>query len=107
MPNLHRRKLASVLVKKWNIVKGDLVSVMRGKDFGKQGLVKKVFRDKNRLIVEGCNLVKKRLKPQGDQPGYVLTRESTIHYSNVMLVDPKTGYARFEHKTNGTENQHA
>jgi large subunit ribosomal protein L24 len=44
------------------------------------------------MIVDGCMLVKRRIKPQGDQPGYVMTKEATIHYSNVMLVDPKTGY---------------
>jgi large subunit ribosomal protein L24 len=92
MPNLHPKVLAKNLVKKWRIVKGDLVEVITGRDAGKQGVVKKVYRDKNRMIVDGCMLVKRRIKPQGDQPGYVMTKEATIHYSNVMLVDPKTGY---------------
>jgi large subunit ribosomal protein L24 len=91
MPNLHPKVLAKNLVKNWKIVSGDLVQVMVGKDAGKQGIVKKVLRHKNRLIVEGCMLQKKRVRPTGDQKGHIVTQEGSIHYSNVMLIDPKTG----------------
>ncbi len=66
--------------------------VMSGKDRGKKGKILKVFRDKDRVIVEGVNIVKKRIKPSAENPqGGIVEKEAPIHISNVMLVDPKTG----------------
>jgi len=90
MPNLNRTLMKRNRIKTWKIFRGDLVQVMKGKDAGKQGYVKKVYRKKNRLFVEGCNL-RRRMERSGNQQGSVVIKESPIHYSNVKLVDPKTG----------------
>ncbi len=79
-------------MKKFKIKTGDQVMVMSGKDRGKKGKILKVLRDKDRVIVEGVNIVKKRIKPSAENPqGGIVEKEAPIHISNVMLVDPKTG----------------
>ncbi len=79
-------------MKKFKIKKGDFVQVMSGKDRGAKGHVLKVLRDKDRVIVEGVNIVKKRVKPTTENPqGGIIETEAAIHISNVMIVDPKTG----------------
>eukprot|EP01112_Ceratiomyxa_fruticulosa_P016842 TRINITY_DN5141_c0_g1_i1.p1 TRINITY_DN5141_c0_g1~~TRINITY_DN5141_c0_g1_i1.p1 ORF type:complete len:186 (-),score=31.56 TRINITY_DN5141_c0_g1_i1:46-603(-) len=78
-------------IKKWNIIKGDKVQIMSGKDAGKQGVVKVVMRARNRLIVEGLNLVKKHMKSSAQYKGGIFTKESPIHYSNIALIDPSNG----------------
>ena len=57
MPSIHEKILKNNLITKWKILKGDVVQVTAGKDAGKQGTVKKVFRKKNRVLVEGVHLV--------------------------------------------------
>ncbi|NPA42947.1 MAG: 50S ribosomal protein L24 [Chlorobi bacterium] len=79
-------------MKKFKIKKGDLVQVMAGKDRGAKGHVLEVIRSKDRVIVEGVNIIKKRVKPSTENPsGGIIEKEAPIHISNVMLVDPKTG----------------
>eukprot|EP01080_Neovahlkampfia_damariscottae_P004442 gene4442-7817_t len=90
MPALHKKTLAKNLIKNWRILRGDLVQVMTGTDKGKQGVVTGVFRKKNRLVVEGVNLIKKHVKKTAETPGQVITKEAPIHYSNVLLVCPET-----------------
>jgi large subunit ribosomal protein L24 len=97
MPHLHKKILQKNLVKKWKILRGDLVSVMTGKDKGKQGLVKKVLRHKNRMVVEGVHIIKKHVKKSPQNPGSIVKKESTIHYSNVKLVCPETGFFLFKY----------
>jgi large subunit ribosomal protein L24 len=76
------------------IKKNDLVVVIAGNDRGKRGKVLKVYPDKRRVIVEGVNFVKKHQKPTQTRPqGGIMTREGSIHISNIMLVDPKSGEA--------------
>lgn len=76
---------------KLKIKKGDLVEVIAGKDKGKQGKVIGVIIDKSRVLVEGVNRVKRHTKPSQKNPqGGILEKEAPIHYSNVLLVDPKT-----------------
>ena len=77
--------------KKLRIKKGDQVAVVEGAYKGKKGKVLEVFPAKNRAIVEGVNVVKKHQKPTNDQPGGIIDREASIHLSNLMLVDPKSG----------------
>ncbi len=73
------------------IRKGDRVVVITGADKGKQGEVLVVKPKENRAIVQGVNVAKKHVKPQGmGKPGGIIEQEATIHLSNVMLVDPKT-----------------
>jgi large subunit ribosomal protein L24 len=68
------------------IKKGDVVKVMTGADKGKTGRVIKVLRTRDRLMVEGVNLVKKHTRPTQENPqGGIVEKESTIHISNVQL----------------------
>ncbi len=70
--------------------KGDKVIVTTGKDKGKEGVVERVFRDKNKVVVENLNMVTKHVKPQGGEQGQRIQKEAAIHASNVMLIDPKS-----------------
>ncbi|MGI8921312.1 MAG: 50S ribosomal protein L24 [Solirubrobacteraceae bacterium] len=76
------------------IRRDDQVIVISGKERGKKGKVLRTIPARERVIVEGLNMVKRHTKPtpQGDQGG-VIEREAAIHVSNVMLVDPKDGRA--------------
>ena len=72
--------------------KNDTVVVRAGKDRGKRGRVLRVIADKNRLVVEGVNMIKRhtRPNPQKNIKGGIVEREAPIHASNVMLLDPET-----------------
>ncbi|EUJ28124.1 50S ribosomal protein L24 [Listeria sp. FSL L7-1582] len=75
-----------------HVKKGDKVQVITGKDKGKSGKIIAAFPKKDRVIVEGLNMVKKHTKPSNVNPqGGILNVEAPIHVSNVMLIDPKTG----------------
>jgi large subunit ribosomal protein L24 len=74
------------------IKKGDLVRVITGNDRGKEGKILKVFPDKNRIIVEKVNLIKRHTRASKDVPqGGIIEKEGPINASNVMLVCPNTG----------------
>ena len=78
-------------MKKFNIHKGDTVFVNAGNDKGKTGKVLEVIREKDRVIVEGINMVSKHTKPNAKYPqGGIVKQEAGIHVSNVSLIDPKT-----------------
>jgi large subunit ribosomal protein L24 len=78
--------------KKLHIKKGDTVVVITGNYKGRKGRVLEVIRKTNRAIVEGVNMVKRHSKPDAKNPqGGIIEKESSIHISNLMLVDPKTG----------------
>lgn len=71
---------------------GDKVVVISGKDKGKTGVVLTAFPKKDRVIVEGVNIMKKHQKPSQMNPeGGILETEAPIHVSNVMHVDPESG----------------
>jgi large subunit ribosomal protein L24 len=73
------------------IKKNDNVIVIAGNEKGKTGKVLKVFPKKQRVIVEGVNIVKRHTRPSQKNPqGGIIKKEATIHISNVMLIDPKT-----------------
>ncbi|MBN20538.1 MAG: 50S ribosomal protein L24 [Bdellovibrionaceae bacterium] len=81
-----------MLRKKFKVRTGDLVEVVAGKDKGKQGKILKLYLNRDRVLVEGVNVVKKHVKPSQTNPqGGITTHPAAIHVSNVMLVDPKTG----------------
>jgi large subunit ribosomal protein L24 len=73
------------------------VEVIAGKDRGKQGRVLRVDLRRERVYVEGLNIVKRHMRPQqvagtrGEAIGGVIEREGPIHVSNVMVLDPKDG----------------
>jgi large subunit ribosomal protein L24 len=78
--------------KKLHIKKGDTVIVISGNSKGQSGKVLEVVREDERAIVEGVNLVSKHTKPNAKSPqGGIIKQEATIHVSNLMLKDPKTG----------------
>lgn len=73
--------------KKLNIKVGDTVKVISGESKGSEGKVLVIDRAKNRVIVEGVNVVKKHVKPSASNPqGGIEEKEAGIHISNVMLV---------------------
>jgi len=72
--------------------KGDVVQIMTGEYKGKSGKILKVLKEKEKLIVEGINMVKRHTKPnQKNQNGGIIEKEAEIHKSNVMLLCPKSG----------------
>lgn len=73
------------------IRKSDMVMVISGNARGKTGKVLKVYPDRDRIIVEGVNIMKRNTRPNQKNPqGGIVQREAPIHVSNVMLIDPKT-----------------
>ncbi len=76
-------------MKKFRVKKGDTVYVNAGNDKGKTGKILEVIKEKDRVIVEGINMVSKHTKPNAKQPqGGIIKREAGIHISNVQLLDP-------------------
>ena len=73
-----------------NLKVNDEVVVIAGSNKGKTGKIIKTLKNKNRVVVEGVNIVKKHQKPTGSNPGGIIEVEASIHASNVMIVDPKT-----------------
>ena len=77
------------IMKKLHIKKGDTVIVNAGNDKGKTGKVLTVIPSKDRVIVEGVNVISRHTKPNSKQPqGGIVKQEAGIHISNVNLVDP-------------------
>jgi large subunit ribosomal protein L24 len=77
------------------IKKGDHVMVTAGKDKGATGTVIAAYPTRDKVLVEGVNMVKKNTKVtnqgvRGAQEGGIVTQEAPIHVSNVQLVDPET-----------------
>jgi len=78
--------------KKLHIKKGDTVVVVTGNSKGQKGKVLEVIRKSERAIVEGVNMMKKHTKPNAaNTQGGIIEKEASIHISNLMLADPKTG----------------
>ena len=75
------------------IRKNDNVVVVTGKDRGKRGRVLKVLPQRNRLVIEGVNFVKRHTRPNPQQnvKGGIVEREASLHASNVQLVCPECG----------------
>lgn len=72
------------------IKKGDTAIVLTGKDKGKQGRVLSVLPKKERVIIEGLNIIKKHMRPNKQYTqGGIIEKEAPIHISNVMLLCPK------------------
>tara|TARA_Y100000590_G_scaffold175763_1_gene200826 strand:+ start:890 stop:1195 length:306 start_codon:yes stop_codon:yes gene_type:complete len=97
------------------IKKNDVVKIITGKYKGQQGRVIKVIKEKNRVVVEGVNSVKKHTRPTQDNPqGGIVEKEASIHYSNVLFMEKdipvRIGYklldngkkVRFSKKTGNT-----
>ena len=77
---------------KMHVKTDDTVIVISGRDKGKTGKVLAVSPKEGKVIVEGCNIVSKHVKPRkAGQPGGIIKAESAIYASKVMLVDPDSG----------------
>ena len=73
-----------------NLKKGDRVSILTGKDKGKEGKVLQVLRKVDRVVVEGINVVKRHQKPSNaNQTGGIIEKEAPIHISNVKPLEAK------------------
>ena len=97
--------MASKKVPGMKIKKGDHVIVIAGRDNGREGTVIAAFPDKQRVLVQGVNMIKKNKKVdyqgrRGAKEGGIIHQEALIHVSNVQLVDPdskkpaRAGYRR-------------
>jgi large subunit ribosomal protein L24 len=75
---------------KMKIRRGDNVVVISGRDKGKTGEVLRVDRERNRVLVQGVNMVKRHQRPTQTSPGGINEFEAMLHVSNVAVVDPKT-----------------
>lgn len=86
--------------------KNDSVQIIAGKDKGKRGQIIKIDRVKERVIVEGANLVKKAMKRKSQQDrGGIVEIEASLHVSNVMIVCKKCGPTRIGYKMDGENKQ--
>jgi len=87
---------------KYKIKKEDTVEIIAGKDKGKRGRILKIIRDKDRVVVEGINIVKKaqKKKSQSDRGG-IIEIEAALHCSNVAMVCKKCGPTRIGFKVEG------
>ncbi|MHB0754240.1 50S ribosomal protein L24 [Polaribacter sp. M15] len=75
-------------MKKFKLKSGDTVKVIAGDNKGSEGKVLQIIKDKDRVIVEGVNLVSKHTKPSAQNPqGGIVKKEASLHISNVMLVE--------------------
>jgi len=72
------------------IRKGDKVIVLAGRDKGKRGEVRQVMPTEGRALVAGVNLVRRHTRQTAQTEGGIITKESTIHLSNLAILDPKT-----------------
>ena len=85
------------------IRKGDKVVVLSGRDKGRSGEVVAVHPGAERALVRGVNMVKRHQKQTAQQEGGIISKEMTIHLSNIALADPKDGKpTRVGFKTIGT-----
>jgi large subunit ribosomal protein L24 len=74
-----------------HIKKGDIVEIIAGDHKGATGRVLRVIPDKNRVVVQGHNIVKKHVRPSRKNPqGGRINIEQPIHLSNVLPVNPKS-----------------
>ena len=69
---------------------GDLVAVISGNDKGKRGKVMRVLEDKDAVIIEGVNQVKRHVRATPQSPGGILEVEAPVRLSKVMPIDPET-----------------
>ncbi|MHA1113230.1 MAG: 50S ribosomal protein L24, partial [Alphaproteobacteria bacterium] len=74
--------------RRFRIRKGDRVVAIAGKDKGRDGEVLRVLRSRDRVIVQGLNMVKRHTRPSQTENGGIVEKEASLHLSNVAHVDP-------------------
>ena len=86
------------------VKKGDTVVVISGKDKGAKGKVIQAYPERQRVLVEGVNRIKKHTRvtqtQRGAKSGGIVTQEAPIHVSNVMVVDSDGKPARVGYREN-------
>ncbi|MDF2114934.1 50S ribosomal protein L24 [Roseiarcaceae bacterium H3SJ34-1] len=75
------------------IKKGDKVVLLAGRDKGRSGEVVRVMPTEGRAVVRGLNMVRKHQKQTQTQEGGIISKEASIHLSNIAIADPKDGKA--------------
>ncbi len=75
---------------KMRIKKGDQVVVLMGREKGKSGEVIRVDLERNRVLVQGVNMMKRHERATQTSPGGINQYEAMLHASNVSLIDPET-----------------
>jgi large subunit ribosomal protein L24 len=76
------------MMKRFKVKKGDQVKVIAGEYKGKEGRVLEVITAKDRVLVEGVNIITKHEKPNAKNPqGGLIKKEAPVHVSNVMVID--------------------
>ncbi|MDR1863723.1 MAG: 50S ribosomal protein L24 [Treponema sp.] len=94
--------MAELAQHKFKLKKEDIVEVIAGKDKKKRGRILKILRDKDRVVVEGVNIVKKAKKRRNQQDrGGIVEIEAALHISNVAIVCKKCGPTRIGYKIEG------
>lgn len=89
---------------KFKLKREDTVEIITGKDKGKRGRILGILRGKDRVLVEGRNMVKKAQKRRSQQDrGGIAEIEAGIHVSNVMIVCKKCGPTRIGYKLGGLD----
>ncbi|MDB2325160.1 50S ribosomal protein L24 [Alphaproteobacteria bacterium] len=81
------------MAQKFKIKKGDRVVVTTGRDKGKMGEVVGVLRSESRILVQGCNMVKRHTRATQSSAGGIISKEAPLHISNVAHIDPEDGKA--------------
>jgi len=98
MPKAKKKPVIPVPIR---LKKNDLVEVRSGREAGKTGKILKVIRDKNQVVVEKLNMIKRHTRPSPTTgQGGIVEKEAPLHISKVMLICPKCATAgRFRHTT--------
>lgn len=92
-------------MKKFKIKSGDTVKVIAGDHKGSEGKVLQIIKDKDRVVVENVNKIKKHTKPSAQNPqGGIIEKEASLHISNVMLVEDGTA-VRVGYKVDGDKKE--
>jgi len=87
-----------------HIKKGDTVQIIAGDHKGSTGRVLRVIPDKNKVVVQGCNVAKKHVRPSRKSPqGGRINVEQPIHISNVLPINPKSSKGSRVHYQLGTD----
>jgi large subunit ribosomal protein L24 len=73
------------------IKKGDTVVVIAGRDKGRSGEVIEMRREDGRVLVRGINMVKRHQRQSAQQEGGIISKEGSVHLSNLAVADPKDG----------------
>jgi large subunit ribosomal protein L24 len=98
--------MAEQIVPKFKLKREDTVEIIAGKDKGKRGRILRILRAKNRVVVEGRNMVKKAQRKKSNQDrGGIAEIEAPLHASNVMIVCKKCGPTRIGYKVGDKDSK--